>query len=306
MTRSGLVLAVVAGLALPQVSGKLLLAAAPPRGPLAWPPAFAHSIPERPAGAIGGAGFARRIAGLDGEERSAAIVAEVSRGNIPEFLRNLQPVRLTARAGGRRLAATVWATPDYLAVGSDGDFVRVPVDLYAATAIARAFGMALPTRKIVDSIYAQSALRLQPQTMTPGPRMTSTDYFVTHNQRIEQQRAGRGLGTLIAGQKKDLVLTNRLFRQPSPRVAIYGWHRAVGKPIQPLSTVHGAAYADYSHGLRLIGGIAEVNGSQRSIFELFEDPTLARLLSFEGAIRVPPALLAEESRPRATPMPSLQ
>jgi hypothetical protein len=166
--------------------------------------------------------------------------------------------------------------------------------------------MALPTRKIVDSIYAQSALRLQPQTMTPGPRMTSTDYFVTHNQRIEQQRAGRGLGTLIAGQKKDLVLTNRLFRQPSPRVAIYGWHRAVGKPIQPLSTVHGAAYADYSHGLRLIGGIAEVNGSQRSIFELFEDPTLARLLSFEGAIRVPPALLAEESRPRATPMPSLQ
>ena len=296
MTCPGLMLAVVAGLALPQVPGKPVLAVSSSLPAAISSLALAQSIPERPTGAIGGAAFARRIADLDGQERAAAIVAEVTRGNVPEFLRNLQPVRLTARLGGRRLAATVWVMPDYLAVGADGDFVRVPVDFYSATAIAKAFGMALPTRKIVDSIYAQSALRLQPQTMTPGPRMTSTGYFVTHNQRIEQQRAGRGLGTLIAGQKKDLVLTNRLFRQPSPRVAIYGWHRAVGNPIQPLSTVHRASYADYSHGLRLVGGLVEIEGARRSIFELFEDSALARLVSFEGTIRVPTALLPEEPR----------
>ena len=50
---------------------------------------------------------------------------------------------------------------------------------------------------------------------------------------------------LTAGPRKDLVLTSRLWLDPG-KVAIYGWHRARGAPIQPLSTVHGAGYADYS------------------------------------------------------------
>ncbi len=43
------------------------------------------------------------------------------------------------------------------------------------------------------------------------------------------------LGALIASDKKDLVLTNRL-RSHLDRVAIYGWHPTGGKPIQSLST----------------------------------------------------------------------
>jgi hypothetical protein len=42
------------------------------------------------------------------------------------------------------------------------------------------------------------------------------------------------------------VLKQRLWLQAG-RVAIYGWQRAGGTPIQPLSNVDGAGYADYSH-----------------------------------------------------------
>lgn len=39
---------------------------------------------------------------------------------------------------------------------------------------------------------------------------------------------------LLAGHKKDLVLTRRLVGRPD-RVAIYDWHRLDGRPIHPLS-----------------------------------------------------------------------
>ena len=68
------------------------------------------------------------------------------------------------------------------------------------------------------------------------------------------------------------------------RVAIYGWHVGSGHPIQSLSLVHGARYADYSHGVRLIAATAYVEGAPRSIFAVLEDPELAGVLNDEGAV----------------------
>jgi len=90
-------------------------------------------------------------------------------------------------------------------------------------------------------------------------------------------------GVLTAGHKKDLVITNRLWRFPD-RVAIYGWHRGIDEPIQPLSTVHGARYADYSHGVRLVSTTICVDGKPMSLFEALEDPELAQVLSGEGPL----------------------
>ena len=99
---------------------------------------------------------------------------------------------------------------------------------------------------------------------------------------IEESRKGRPLGELLAGHKKDIVLTNKL--QGRERIAIYGWHRQDGQPIQGLSTVHAARYADYSHGLRLVYGQVCVNGKMKSFYEVLQDPQLAPVLSYEGPI----------------------
>ncbi len=75
-------------------------------------------------------------------------------------------------------------------------------------------------------------------------------------------------------------------------MAIYGWHRGNGKPIQPLSTVHQQSYADYSHGIRLVSDTAFVNDRPVSLTQLLADPAYAPILSSEGPIRDPMALLA--------------
>ena len=69
------------------------------------------------------------------------------------------------------------------------------------------------------------------------------------------------------------------------KIAIYGWHRLTGIPIQPLSTVHGATYADYSHGIRLVSDVVLIDQEPRSLYGVLEDPRLAKILSDEGPIR---------------------
>ena len=245
-----------------------------------------NAIPSRTRNAIDGSSFVARADESSGKKREALILDQVMAGNIPSFLRRLQPVTITKTApNGTRTEITLCVMADYLAVGSNRDFLRVPMGMKAATTIAQRFGFVLPTPKIVDAIYAQTDKHLKPKPMTPGPEMTSTEYYSQHNRMVEQQRRAKRipLGSLLAGQKKDLVITNRLREKPG-RVAIYGWQEPDGKPIQPLSTVHEAEYADYSHGVRLVSTSAYVNGNRVSLYDLLEDPKLASMISKEGGI----------------------
>jgi hypothetical protein len=179
--------------------------------------------------------------------------------------------------------AVIFVTPDYLAIGSQADFIRIPMNYYTASKVAARFGFMLPTRRIVNAIYNQSEDHFTPQPLPPGPQMRSTVYYQRHNQKIRQQRCSRGiaLGELVSGDKKDVVISNRLKRKPG-RIAIYGWQKPDGKPIQPLSTVHGAGYADYSHGIRLVSEKVLIDGKLRSIYDILKDPETACLLSDEG------------------------
>jgi hypothetical protein len=244
-----------------------------------------QAIPDRATDAPGGSEFARQVGALSGLERDAQIRAQLLSGNVPHFLRHLVPVTVGGSDSGHPLEITVCVLPDYLAVGTDQDFVFVPVGLEAALDVAERFGFDLPTPKLVDAIYAESSVKLAPTPLPAGDQMRSTAYFVHHTELINQQRTAIGapLGELTAGDKKDLVLTNRLWEIPG-RVAIYGWHRGVDQPIQPLSTVHGARYADYSHGVRLVSGLVYVNGVKRSIGDVLAEPALARLLTSEGPL----------------------
>lgn len=241
------------------------------------------TVPARPPGAMTGSRFAEVTRGLLGSVRQRRAQAELLAGNIPQFLRQLEPVELLASRGdGSAVRVTAWVMPDYLAIGSDEDFLRIPLDYYRATTVANRFGCVLPTPKIVDAVYEQADLHFSPQPMTPGPKMRSSGYYLRHQQMIESQREGKAPGTLAAGHKKDVVITNRL-RMRGRRVAIYGWHRANGDSIQPLSTIHDAHYADYSHGVRLVWRTVSVEGELRDIKDVFSDPVLAPALTYEGS-----------------------
>jgi hypothetical protein len=98
------------------------------------------------------------------------------------------------------------------------------------------------------------------------------------------QRKQKSSVGLVAGHKKDVVIATKVFATPG-KVAIYGWHKSDGKPIQPLYTGHTAAWVDYSHGIRLVQRRMMVNGHAKTIDEVLADPRLAPLLSREGVMR---------------------
>lgn len=252
------------------------------------PEQLTRGIPARAAQDLTGSQFAQHVSKMNSQEREEAILEEISKGNLPQFLRKLVPVELRCQLeNGQDLTATIFVTPDYLAIGSDSDFLRIPMNLHTAVTVAERFGFVLPTRRMVDAIYLQSRYHLTPQPLPAGPEMRSTEYYSIHNQMIEDQvhAVGAPLGALVSGDKKDVVMSNRLVSNLG-RIAIYGWHRGPGEPIQPLSTVHGANYADYSHGIRLISQWALINGKLQSIRQLLQNPSTARVLSDEGPIRV--------------------
>ncbi len=246
---------------------------------------LAQRIPTRATDARGGHAFAESIRGLGDDERESRIQRELLSGNIPKFLRALVPIHLRSATGSNApVDIVICAAPDYLAIGSDDDFLLMPMRLATALSAAGDFGFTLPTPRMVDAIYTQAAVHLAPHPLPAGSEMRSTEYSLRHNELVGAQRAALdvSLGSLVAGDKKDLVLTNRL-RSHLDRVAIYGWH-SEGKPIQSLSTVHGWRYADYSHGARLISTRVFIDGRAKSIFDVMQDSRLARALSDEGVI----------------------
>lgn len=240
-------------------------------------------LPGRKPSAMTGSQFLINTKAMLPEDREKVIYQQVSEGNIPSFLRKPQPLHLSVKVNGRPTRATLWVLPDYLAIGSDADFVRIPMTPITAQRLADHFGWVLPTGRLVDEIYRQAKTKLPPLPLPPGPAMVSNDYYKRHNGMIESQLKGKPRAVITAGHKKDVVLTNRLVSLPQ-RVAIYGWHRLNGQPIQPLSLVHGNKYADYSHGIRFIQNMMDVDGRKVSLQEALRDDRYASMLSDEGAL----------------------
>lgn len=239
------------------------------------------AIPARPSSALSGSDFAKKIDRYSVGQRELAILEELKKGNVPDFLRDFVPVSINGKRG---IKATVWVAPDYLAIGDNADFVRFPMNPITAQRVADQFKCVLPTKKLVDIIYRAADIKLSPSTLRPGKSMVQTSQWLKHHQLIEKKMNKFYQGRLVAGHKKDVVISNRL-QQYRARVAIYGWHRRSGKAIQPLSTIHGNHYADYSHGIRLIASMMQVNGKWMPVSEVLSDPGLVHLLSDEGPIR---------------------
>lgn len=234
-------------------------------------------IPDRDPGAMTGSQFCEEYMAIIGSTRETASLNELVSGNMPDF----EFVAIEVTKGSDTL--TYLAMSDYLAIGSNSDYVRMPLNPLSAQKIATQFDCTLPTCKMVDQIWQQSENKLTPLPWGPpyDQDMLRTHRIQTHNSRIQDQLVGKNLFALTSGHKKDVVLTNRL--SPSnvmQKVAIYGWIQSNGKPIQPLNPAsHEVTYADYSHGIRLVANDVVLNGKPMRIQDVFTDPKLAGLIS---------------------------
>jgi hypothetical protein len=228
---------------------------------------------------LGGNAFYKQAAAMKWKERDSLAISEILKGDIPDFLKKFVRINTQITSSeGRLIKAHYYVMPDYLSIGTNDDFARIPLTPMAAQQIADSFHCFLPTRKIVNDIYEQAKVKLEPVPMYAFRDSTVTMW--QHHLIIEGQRRQRK--GLIAGIKKDVVITEKLARDTKlDRVAIYGWHKLDGKPIQPLYTGHVNWYVDYSHGIRFVYRTIWVNNKRMDYIDVMKSPELRRLLCDE-------------------------
>ena len=209
-------------------------------------------------------------------------VAQILAGNVPSALKKFR--KIVYKADGHKVE--MWVLPDYLAVGNDQDFVRMPMGPLAAQRVADSLYCSLPTTFLSDRIDEVSEGRIEIFPFRPvGDRNMKPLCFEDSNNAINALMRSKGLkfGQFVSGLKKDVVLTTRLENEPDyyRHVAIYGWFHPDGHSQQPLFIRHGNFYSDYSHGIRLIYRTIKIDGKEYDLRAVLEDPFLFRLVSKE-------------------------
>lgn len=213
--------------------------------------------------------------------RDSLLIDSFFKEQVPEFFFNFRPVTVKHKdLSGKKYTIRFYCSPDYISIGNNADWARVPITPMAAQLIADSLNCFLPTPKMVDLIYQQSNVKLH-----PIPLDTFRDSTITmwqHHLLIEDQRKGEK--GLISGIKKDIVICSKQkLKGKVDRVAIYGWHKLDSKPIQPLYGGHVNWYVDYSHGARMVYRKIKVNGSWMDYTEFFANESLSISLSDQGA-----------------------
>lgn len=251
-------------------------------------------IRDRKPDALNGGQFSASIrdTSISLKQREKIIYKAIKKGNVPAFYRKMVMINDTLNINSAINTINYYVLPDYLAIGTDSDYFYCSMTPALAQRVANKLKCSLLTRKMVNNVYRNAAIKLAPLPIPPTPAMTTVAVFEKHNKMVALQIDSLGTnykpGMLTAGDKKDVIISNRIYNDTSDyHVVIYGWHRKNGKAIQPLFAKHLKTWADYSHGIRLAQRNVWVNGKKTSIKKVLRSEALHELLSDEGVIKKP-------------------
>ena len=246
----------------------------------------------KPEASLSGWNFMLKAVKMEIWKLEDLIAQTILEGNVPTPMKHFRkivfrtPVVDSVEILKKRHTIEMWVLPDYLTIGTDESFVRMPMGPLAAQRIADSLNCILPTTYLVDRIaeVAEGHLDIFPFRPLDNRNSQPIVFQDSHNAIQALYKAkGYKFGQFISGLKKDVVLTYKILTQPGweSYEAIYGWHHPDGRAQQPLFIRHGNFYVDYSHGIRLIYRTIKVDGKEMDAREILESPQLYRLLSDE-------------------------
>lgn len=228
---------------------------------------------------ITGSEFYKTAASFNWQKRDSLFLELFENGSVPKNYFRFKTIRFNFTDSlQKKHTIQFFTAKDYALIGSKKDWARVPLTPIAAQKMADSMYCFLPTRKLVNIIHQHANVKLEPVPMYAYRDSTVTMW--QHHLIIEGQKKGkRGL---ISGIKKDIVICSiNALKNRENRVAIYGWHKSDGHPIQPLYTGHVNWYADYSHGARMIFRKIKVDHQWLDYTLLLKDPLLKYAISDE-------------------------
>ena len=209
------------------------------------------------------------MAGIDmiyGPKYEDAVIREILAGNVPDFMRpeNWREITVRGIVDGMEVELTFRVCPDYMAIGSNDDYVRVPMSPAGFLKLAARWDVALPTKKVVDRIYAEAAkeggvfalidapeisretgMKMDRQTRHMLSPEFAWSQSVIADAKMEKRKI-RKFG-LVVGHKKD-VLVHPVPPHCNGNLIQY-------RPNHPQGLDYGAhpkSHTDYSLGIRLV------------------------------------------------------
>lgn len=232
--------------------------------------------------------FIDEVRGIERLKRDEIAGQYLLAGHVPDHMRNyVDIVQIFQAEDGTTRSLVLSVLPDFLCIGTNEDYIRIPLTPLTAQKICNEWGCMLPTTKLSDIIWGAAVNKMQPLPWGPpyDASMMSLDRVITHNKRINDLaiKLGQDMTQLSAGHKKDVVMTKKLASQPD-RVAIYGWHQLNGKNIQPLYLGHESTYADYSHSIRVVSLQCILDDQPYLLQNILSDPNLCISISSEGPL----------------------
>jgi hypothetical protein len=269
------------------------------------------NLPKRPENALSGSQFMEKVLGVDLEEfkknprqlgslskveRENAILKQIELGNIPDFLRRPKAVVIKSPDGGE---VKTYVMPDYIAIGSNEDFVRVPLSPILAQALARKYDWCLPTKTIVEETYLQAGKRVvgpsysHPEEFEANSAyLDSAGFYLRSDLDIQAQLKGVAPGTLVAGGKKELVVSPSVSvryvgGKAGEAIDFYGLYDADGIPIQRTpghGREAGYRHTEYALGVRFVSPVIVVTKSsgEKVVMRMdkaLQDPEIAKIFS---------------------------
>lgn len=224
-----------------------------------------------------------KISNVTGQAREQIIKEEIKENSLPAFFNSF--FKIIVEQDGNKLQYFV--SKEYFCLGTDEDYLVMPVTPPTIKELLIKMNCSLPTPTMVKQIYKQAEIKLpaRPQKPNKGESITSSKLYSKIDTAIKKDRIklGAKLDFLVAGHKKDVVLTNLLTKQSNKNnVAIYGWWYDTGVMIQPLNANdHIISYVDYSHGLRFVQNDCILNDEKTTLQFIWNDPKLCLLLHDE-------------------------
>lgn len=274
-----------------------------------------ENLPERPSDALTGSQFIQqmeKLGNMNSKTNQAKmeklIEAEIAKGNLPSFCRpeNMKTLAIEGKDGTR---VEFKAALDYLAIGSDQDYVRIPITPVLAQTLSEKYGWGMPTRPMAHAIHDLADIKLTGVGLVNDEEdqlhMQGNAFIQRHNREINKQLGAEGLQrlksgkALVAGHKKDVIISRYVIDHPNGAMDYSGLYIDGKNPIQD-NPAHEWSYRDYSHGFRPIAGnvvIAYPDGrtETRKYYDAIKDEKIAKILN--GAEGSFDAYQAYHSRP---------
>lgn len=216
---------------------------------------------------------------IRGELREQLVEKELISGNIPNFLRNFKPITVT----NNKNTLTYLVMSDYLSIGDDENYIRMPMAAKTAKIIAEKYDCSLPTKKMVIDIYNSAAIKLAAKPWGPPySNMDDNKRYLVQNNKINEQLDGLDATNLIAGHAKDIILDKRLITSNN-KVGIFGWFKSDGTFIQDTNvSSHSIDYTDYSQLTRLVVNDVILDGKLMRLSDIFLNKEYCSLITDQG------------------------